>query len=84
MYFSAVNVPVEQIIDSLSQKDQPTPSSVDDHSSVNDQLTVNNTTNNIDDTKLHAARYHKTENDWDELLRQVGPFANKNRSCSFV
>jgi hypothetical protein len=29
------------------------------------------TTNNDDDTKLHSARYHKTETDWEELLAQV-------------
>jgi len=29
------------------------------------------TTNKDDDTKLHVARYHKTETDWDELLTQI-------------
>jgi hypothetical protein len=27
--------------------------------------------NNDDDTKLHVARYHKSETDWEELLTQV-------------
>ena len=35
------------------------------------------TNNNDDDTKLHDARYHKTESDWDELLAQVCIFSNE-------
>ena len=40
-------------------------------------------TNNDDDTKLHVARYRKTESDWDELLAQVcsSPMKEKD-SCS--
>jgi len=43
------------------------------------------TTNKDDDTKLHVARYHKTETDWDELLSQVGssPMRIKRQMLSF-
>jgi hypothetical protein len=41
------------------------------------------TTNKDDDTKLHVARYRKTESDWEELLTQVcsSPMKEKDKCC---
>jgi len=58
--------------------DSSNPSTID-----NSQLNESpKTTNNDDDTKLHAARYHKSETDWEELLTQVcsSPMKGKDKN----
>ena len=45
--------------------------------SPHDSSMTNNNNNDDDDTKMHAARYRKTEADWNELLAQVCSFANQ-------
>lgn len=44
---------------------------------------INHTNDN--DSKLHAARYNKNENDWDELLAQVcsSPIRRRRRQMLF-
>ncbi|CAF3422514.1 unnamed protein product [Rotaria sp. Silwood1] len=49
-----------------------TQSSMTNMSTINESQSSkdSNTINDDDDTKLSAARYHKTDTDWDELLSQ--------------
>jgi len=56
--------------------------SIIDNSQLNESP---KTINNDDDTKLHVARYHKSETDWDELLAQVcsSPMKEKDKCLSF-
>jgi hypothetical protein len=60
-------------------------SSTIDESSVKESSQDLKTTNTDDDTKLHVARYHKTETAWDDLLTQVcsSPMKEKDK-CSFL
>ncbi|CAF1050542.1 unnamed protein product [Rotaria sp. Silwood1] len=50
-----------------------TQSSMTNMSTINESQSSkdSNTINDDDDTKLSAARYHKTDTDWDELLSQI-------------
>jgi len=59
-------------------------STIDD-SQLKESSEDTKTTNNDDDTKLHVARYHKSETDWDELLAQVcsSPMKEKDKCLSF-
>jgi hypothetical protein len=75
----------------LSSKETPidssqtqNPSTIDD-SQLKESSEDTKTTNNDDDTKLHVARYHKSETDWDELLAQVcsSPMKEKDKCSSF-
>ncbi|CAF0784852.1 unnamed protein product [Adineta steineri] len=63
--------PKENATDSLQTQQSTTNSSTVDDSQLEESSQDSKATNNDDDTKLHAARYHKTEADWNELLAQI-------------
>ncbi|CAF0979678.1 unnamed protein product [Adineta steineri] len=63
--------PKENATDSLQTQQSTANSSTVDDSQLEESLQDSKATNNDDDTKLHAARYHKTEADWNELLAQM-------------
>jgi len=83
--YSEIIAPNEKPTDA-SQSEHPVSSSstVDDLQSK-ESLQNSKTINNDDDTKLHVARYHKTETDWEELLAQVcsSPMKEKDKCSSF-
>ncbi|CAF3416150.1 unnamed protein product [Rotaria socialis] len=54
----------------IQQQQSDTSSSIVDDSQSKEISQETKTTNKDDDTKLSAARYHKTDSDWDELLTQ--------------
>jgi hypothetical protein len=64
----------------LTNETQTDSSKIDD-SQLNESP---KTTNTDDDTKLHVARYYKSETDWEELLTQVcsSPMKGKDKKCS--
>lgn len=56
---------------SVVQPAQSTDASPEDSSSVKESPPDTQRAGSGDDTKLHAARFHRTETEWDELLGQV-------------
>ncbi|CAF4250094.1 unnamed protein product, partial [Rotaria magnacalcarata] len=60
----------QQQSDTSSSIVDDTSSSIVDDSQSKEFSQDAKTTDKDDDTKLSAARYHKTESDWDELLTQ--------------
>jgi hypothetical protein len=64
----------------LTNETQTDSSKIDD-SQLNESP---KTTNTDDDTKLHVARYYKSETDWEELLTQVCSSPMKGKDKMFV
>ncbi|CAF1580496.1 unnamed protein product [Rotaria magnacalcarata] len=74
----------ERSTDSSQQQQQQqsdTSSSIVDDSQSKELSQDAKTTDKDDDTKLSAARYHKTESDWDELLTQITQIMELSQKC---
>ncbi|CAM4773316.1 unnamed protein product [Rotaria magnacalcarata] len=73
----------ERSTDSSQQQQQQsdTSSSIVDDSQSKEFSQDAKTTDKDDDTKLSAARYHKTESDWDELLTQITQIMELSQKC---
>ncbi|CAF3458537.1 unnamed protein product [Rotaria socialis] len=65
----------------IQQQQSDTSSSIVDDSQSKEISQETKTTNKDDDTKLSAARYHKTDSDWDELLTQITQIMDLSQKC---
>ncbi|CAF1103911.1 unnamed protein product [Rotaria magnacalcarata] len=71
----------QQQSDTSSSIVDDTSSSIVDDSQSKEFSQDAKTTDKDDDTKLSAARYHKTESDWDELLTQITQIMELSQKC---
>lgn len=63
-------------LENITQSSQGIDSQTEDSSSP---ASANSTNPTSDNSRLQAARYHKKESDWDELLAQVGSSPMRRR-----
>jgi hypothetical protein len=83
--YSEIIAPTENSTDSSQTRNSLISSTTNTDLQLKESSEECKTTNNYEDTKLHAVRCHKTETDWDELLTQVSssPMKEKDKCSSF-